>query len=116
MIPSRDIPETLLEAVGVDPESPSGVSWTKPQSGRRLGPAGCQRRDGYFELQHRRKKYLAHRIVWTLLHGQIPPDKVIDHRDGDPSNNAPENLRLVSQSVNVAHGYALKKSKDSSDD
>lgn len=37
-----------------------------------------------------------HRLIWTMLKGEIPPDTIIDHIDGNPHNNRIENLRLSS--------------------
>lgn len=45
-------------------------------------------------------KYLAHRIVWFLVTGQDPGDKLIDHIDGNPYNNRFRNLRLASHYQN----------------
>lgn len=41
----------------------------------------------------------AHSIVWALHHGKWP-DGVVDHIDGDTSNNRITNLRCVPQAVN----------------
>ncbi len=41
----------------------------------------------------------AHRIVWAAHHGQWPR-QLIDHIDGNPSNNAIANLRDVNAFVN----------------
>lgn len=38
------------------------------------------------------RKYLAHRVVFALANGRWPVGPV-DHRDGNPGNNRPENLR-----------------------
>jgi hypothetical protein len=46
-----------------------------------------------------KKTYLAHRVVWALHYDKFP-DGVIDHIDGDPSNNRLDNLRSVDQSEN----------------
>lgn len=46
-----------------------------------------------------KKTYFAHRVVWALHYGKFP-DGVIDHIDGDPSNNRLDNLRSVDQSEN----------------
>lgn len=62
--------------------------------------AGCSRKDGYQIVTIRGKSYLVHRIVWYLANGPIPEGLVIDHIDGDPSNNRIENLRLATRSQN----------------
>ena len=41
-----------------------------------------------------------HRIIWKLVYGK-DPNQVIDHIDGDPSNNRIENLRDVSPAKNA---------------
>lgn len=63
--------------------------------------AGCF--DGkYIRLSINSYKCLAHRIIWLYLYGEYP-DRV-DHRDGDGSNNHPENLRIATASQNIANG------------
>lgn len=42
-----------------------------------------------------------HRLVWETFNGEIPEGMVIDHIDGNRSNNALSNLRLVTQSENM---------------
>lgn len=44
--------------------------------------------------------YNAARVVWILHHGFIDSLFVVDHIDGDPSNNRISNLRLVKRAVN----------------
>lgn len=41
----------------------------------------------------------AHRLVWLFEHGEWPIG-MIDHRDGDPSNNCIGNLRIANRSQN----------------
>jgi hypothetical protein len=43
-----------------------------------------------------------HRVVTnTLRRPRNKPRKVVHHIDGDPTNNAPENLMVISQSLHV---------------
>jgi hypothetical protein len=44
---------------------------------------------------------LAHRIIWKLVHGNIPDGMHIDHINGDPWDNRICNLRCVSRSENM---------------
>jgi hypothetical protein len=66
---------------------------------------------GYLVLtiskQKQRKQYRVHRFVWEYFNGPIPPDKVIDHIDGDKTNNALSNLRLVSNKENIQHARSM---------
>ena len=53
-------------------------------------------------------RYLAHRVIWTLIHGYIDPELDIDHIDGNPWNNSIMNLRLVSKSDNQRNRRKMK--------
>ena len=64
-------------------------------------------KDGYTVLTIEREKYPAHRVAWLLMTGEWP-EKLIDHKDNNPSNNAWENLRQVDHSQNLsAHNVGL---------
>lgn len=58
-------------------------------------------RNGYKRITLKGKVYSIHRIIWELFNGSIPEGQIIDHIDGNRSNNALNNLRLVSQSENM---------------
>ncbi|WP_162475414.1 HNH endonuclease signature motif containing protein [Candidatus Erwinia dacicola] len=47
------------------------------------------------------KREYVHRVVWEIHHGEIPEGMVIDHINGNPSDNRIENLRCVSQQINL---------------
>jgi hypothetical protein len=66
---------------------------------------------GYRRIKINGKLYLAHRIVWKILTGDDPGLSEIDHIDGNPQNNRPENLRLSDHGKNQANGPAYKNSK-----
>lgn len=46
---------------------------------------------------------LAHRLVWTFLHGPIPEGLQINHKDMCTSNNHPDNLEVVTNLENFRH-------------
>jgi hypothetical protein len=84
--------------------------WIKPKRGRRLGNAGNTRPDGYMRIGIKYRSYLAHRLAWLYMTGQLPV-KMIDHIDGNPSNNAFANLREADDSIN--HENLRSSHKDS---
>ena len=71
--------------------------------------AGSFLKNGRLAVKVLGKQYYVHRIVWALTHGKDPGMLQIDHRDGDHTNNSPENLRLATHGQNVqnrpARGY-----------
>jgi hypothetical protein len=56
--------------------------------------AGWTRPDKYCHVCINYRAYQVHRVAWFLYHGEWPA-KVIDHIDGNPSNNKIDNLRQV---------------------
>lgn len=54
------------------------------------------RRDG------KQRMYRAHRVIWLLMTGSYPSGN-IDHIDGDATNNRWDNLRIATQSENMAN-------------
>lgn len=51
----------------------------------------------YYKVSNKR----VHRIIWEILYGPIPEGMEIDHIDRNSLNNHPDNLRLVTKSVNM---------------
>tara|TARA_R110000823_G_scaffold300892_1_gene421738 strand:+ start:956 stop:1378 length:423 start_codon:yes stop_codon:yes gene_type:complete len=74
---------------------------------------GCPDPRGYKRVFRGGKYYYCHRLAWLLHYGEWPT-KIIDHIDGDKSNNTISNLRDASYSTNnvnksSAKGYYLHK-------
>lgn len=65
----------------------------------------------YVNLMHNgiKKDYRVHRLVYIVYIGYIPDDRVIDHIDGNTSNNSLSNLRCVTQSENCQNPNTLRK-------
>lgn len=53
------------------------------------------------------KQYRVHRFVWEYFNGAIPVDMIIDHIDGDKTNNALSNLRLASNKQNIDYARSM---------
>jgi hypothetical protein len=84
---------TLKSQLDYDPLT--GIfTWRVSRPGVKAGSrAGCKKGDGYVVITVARKQYLAHRLAWLFVFGFLPDEGMIDHEDGDPSNNAIRNLR-----------------------
>ncbi len=52
---------------------------------------GTMKPSGYMAMYINGREYSLHRLAWFYTYGEMP--NVIDHQDGDPSNNAISNLR-----------------------
>ena len=94
--------EELLEVVRLDPSSPTGLAWvTGRRNGTKAGdPAGGLKKNGYYGLRIKRIDYRAQRIIYLLHYGVDPGKYLVDHIDGDVTNNAPENYRLATIAEN----------------
>lgn len=76
---------------------------------RKGDQAGCKgRTDISIRLMYR--IYKAHRLAWLYMTGEWP-DRLIDHKDGDPFNNKWSNLRLATYSENARNRKADKDNK-----
>ena len=61
--------------------------------------AGVKNSAGYLCVSINDSRFLAHRVVWKLLHGTEP--LIVDHINGDKTNNRASNLREASESLSM---------------
>ena len=92
----------LGDYLAIAPTSPSGLVWVKRPPGSRVdvgAPAFTTKTPrGYFQGKLFGKSLLAHRVVYVLAHGSWP--QAVDHIDGNPQNNSPDNLRACTTQTN----------------
>lgn len=67
------------------------------------------KKDGYQVISLKGKLYYVHRVVWSLVYGEIPEGYEIDHIDRNPSNNHIDNLRLASKCDNMRYRRLASK-------
>jgi hypothetical protein len=111
-MPTKVIPSTELTAAMVrralDYDPATGLLFWRhrddvlPRVNKRLAgkPAGC--RDGqygYLSVRLHDRLYQAHRLIWLHITGEWPTG-VLDHVDGNPSNNVWSNLRPATRAEN----------------
>tara|TARA_R110000796_G_C14227620_1_gene395508 strand:+ start:47 stop:526 length:480 start_codon:yes stop_codon:yes gene_type:complete len=71
---------------------------------------GYQNKLGYYSIRVNGRPWYAHRLAWYLMKGKEAPE-VIDHIDRNPSNNKLDNLRAVTQRVNLLNSERSDKAK-----
>lgn len=91
--------DRLKEYLTYDPDT--GI-FTSLISGKQIGWKGWK---GYVSLAVWDVTYRAHRLAWLYMTGEWPTN-LVDHRDGDKSNNRFNNLRESTHSQNSANGKA----------
>lgn len=93
---ASNFPASLKLALDYSPETGKLIWLRDSNNKQRLAgdEAGFQGTNGYIRLKFKGKEYLAHRLIWTWMTGEIPQLE-IDHRNGDRSDNRWNNLRLV---------------------
>lgn len=95
--------ETVSQALSYNPES--GVLTWKVRKGMRVKPgmrAGSRNPDGSRKIKINERCYPEHRVCWLLAHGRWPA-QLVDHFNGDPSDNRLANLREANPQQNSAN-------------
>jgi len=62
-------------------------------------PAGTPKIGGYIQIMIDGRLDYAHRLAWLISTGSYP-DRMIDHANGDPSDNRWVNLRIANHAQN----------------
>lgn len=80
------------------------ITWVKPTSNRRKAgdEAGVSIHRGYRSVCFGYTSFLAHRLAWALHYGSWPAG-IIDHINGDTSDNRIENLRATTFRTNSSN-------------
>ncbi len=108
----------IKEYYYIDTSSPSGLRCAKDTySGNRFkrkmksagDVAGFQSaKNDYWQIYVNGKYTFVHRIIMFLVDPSMSDDCIVDHVDGDPSNNNPANLRKTDKSTNAKNQRKYK--------
>lgn len=91
-----------------DETSRSGLRWNRDGKSSKYGEvAGTLNNSGYYQVYLNKRHFLVHRII-LALHEVSLGDLVVDHIDGNRTNNLLSNLRVVSQADNVRNRRIVK--------
>jgi len=66
--------------------------------------AGCDAGKGYLQVIYKSKTRMVHRVIYEMVHGNIPQGKEIDHKNRHRSDNRITNLRLATKQENSRNG------------
>jgi len=58
--------------------------------------------------ENKKKSILLHRLIAETFLGPCPPDKEVNHIDGNKKNNAYSNLEYVTHRENIDHAISLR--------
>src|SRR3546814_6902652 len=75
-------------------------------------PIGGVCADGYVRLGGRSGYLYAHRVIYEVVHGEIPAGLEIDHRNSKRADNRIVNLDAVTHSENVRRAVANGQAPD----
>ena len=106
--------EELKEFFDYNPDT-GLVTWIKKINKRiKVGQeAGAMNSKGYIHIRFKGSDYKAHRLAYYMYHGVDPLAKLVDHIDGDKTNNKIDNLRLATNTQNLMNRVNLPSNNTS---
>lgn len=82
----------------------TGEFYRKIDSGKRgkKGTLVGTDRHGYLTVKINGKRHSLHRLAWLYIYGEFPSGD-LDHKNGNPTDNRINNLRIATKSQNLAN-------------
>lgn len=111
---------SLKDLFYYDESSPSFLRWNiEVRAGKKYNivraskgdVAGSKNDKNYFRVKYQDLYESVHRVIWELFNGPIPEGFIIDHLDGDPTNNCIGNLALKTAAENTRNSKMNNRNK-----
>ncbi len=92
--------EQLRECLSYNPDDGTFIRLISHTNRHKAGiAAGCSTSNGYVRIYVADKQYLAHRLAFLYMTGEFPRN-LVDHINGNKSDNSWSNLREINKSGN----------------
>lgn len=92
--------ERLRELFDYNPTT-GNLHWKVKRPHREPGDVAGTKSPTAYRVDIKDRHYMLHRVIWVMHFGAIPDGLFIDHINGDPYDNRLENLRLVTNRLNM---------------